>query len=400
MTFSNDKTPSIRRYFLSQPHQPLFVMGIVHSIVGMLLFMLAYKGVLALTIDATLFHAYWMIFIVFTHFFHGFLLTTFPRFCMAQAVPQRHYVRMFALYQSGALLFLVGAIFFPPIAVVGVLAIFAGHLMTVSHLRAIYLVGGAPDKKDAFWLLVAHALGLFSHLVFVVGLTYAIFGYPLLWFSFGAQLATWGYLIFLAFVVAQRMIPFFSHVMIQKPDRFIAIVFALLVLKALANTLALGWIEIALTLAAAIYLGYEIFRWRLPIFSSPAILWVLHLALFWLPIALLLDAITQTLALVEGTDFIFAGLHLALLGFLTTVLIGFGTRVTLGHSGQVPHADRFSTALFWLTQLVVLTRFAYSITIGFGLNLAWLFDLSATLWIVLFCAWGIKFGPTLIFGKR
>ncbi|MCX6073897.1 MAG: NnrS family protein [Campylobacterales bacterium] len=36
---------------------------------------------------------------------------------------------------------------------------------------------------------------------------------------------------------------------------------------------------------------------------------------------------------------LFLGTHLLVLGFLTTILIGFGTRVTLGHSGQPPHAN-------------------------------------------------------------
>ncbi|MCF6200969.1 MAG: NnrS family protein, partial [Hydrogenimonas sp.] len=78
-------------YFLSQPHQPFFLMGIVWAVVTILLFMLGYKGTVPFKIDTTLFHAYAMIFIVISHFFHGFLLTTFPRFCMSAPIPQKIY---------------------------------------------------------------------------------------------------------------------------------------------------------------------------------------------------------------------------------------------------------------------------------------------------------------------
>jgi hypothetical protein len=57
-------------------------------------------------------------------------------------------------------------------------------------------------------------------------------------------------------------------------------------------------------------------------------------------------------------------------------------------------------ALFWFTEAVVLARFSYSLAMGLGLDLQWLFDLSAAMWIVLFCAWGARFGPILFRGKK
>ncbi|WP_457597703.1 NnrS family protein [Hydrogenimonas sp.] len=396
--------PSLRRgwdHFLSQPHQPFFLMGIVWSAVSMLLFMLAYKGVLPFfQLDATLFHAYAMLFVVFSHFFHGFLLTTFPRFCMTQPVPPKVYLAIFGLYETGAFLFFAGALFFAPLAVLGVLSTFAGHLLAVKNFKVIYQVGSAPEKSDAFWLLVAHGAGLAGHLIFVVGLTYAIFGYGLGWLGLGSGVGAYLYLLFLTFVVAQRMIPFFSHVMVQKTRRFIAVAMGLFGLKALAFAFGWGYLEAAATLGLGGYLLREFLSWRLPVFSSPAILWVLHLGLFWLPAGLLLDALTTLAAMWLQTSFLFAGLHLLAIGFVTTILIGFGTRVTLGHSGQVPHADSFSVALFWATQALVIVRFCYSLAMGLGLNAGWLFDLSAAMWMALFTAWGWRFGPTLFFGRR
>ncbi len=402
MTFQTPSNEPRRfDYFLSQPHQPFFLMGIVWSVVSMLLFMLAHKGVIPFfRLDVTAFHAYTMLFVVFSHFFHGFLLTTFPRFCMTQPVPPKIYLTIFWLYEAGAFLFLAGALFFAPLAALGVLVTFAGHLAAVKNFKVIYDVGGSPDKKDAFWLLVAHASGLAAHLIFIVGLTYAAFGVDFAWMPYATGVGVYLYLFFLTFVVAQRMVPFFSHVMVTKPERFIAIAFALFGAKAFAFAFGLLYLDIAVTLVLALYLLREFLSWRLPVFSSPAILWVLHLGLFWLPAGLLIDAVTKLGEAWLQTSFLFAGLHLLAIGFVTTILIGFGTRVTLGHSGQVPHADRLSVALFWFTEAVVLARFVYSMGMGFGLDLGWMFDLSATLWMALFGIWGWRFGPTLMFGKR
>ena len=82
--------------------------------------------------------------------------------------------------------------------------------------------------------------------------------------------------------------------------------------------------------------------------------------------------------------------------FLTTLLIGFGTRVTLGHSGQPPHADRYATNIFWFIQAVVVFRGAYA----FYTSELWLFDLSATAWILLYLFWTSRFASVLIRGKK
>ena len=135
-------------------------------------------------------------------------------------------------------------------------------------------------------------------------------------------------------------------------------------------------------------------------FHSPAIVWILHLALFWLPAALLIGGILQIIETLYTLNFLFAGVHLLVLGFLTTVLIGFGTRVTLGHSGQPPHADKLTILLFWWTQIIVLSRFALSVYTALGASHGWLFDAAASAWIVLFLVWGLRYGKTLIYGKK
>ena len=127
------------------------------------------------------------------------------------------------------------------------------------------------------------------------------------------------------------MIPFFSHSFAQKNENFVKIIFTLFLAKALLSSLEILYAEILIDLILGVYMLIEFKRWELKPFESPAILWVLHLALFWLPTAFLLSAISLTAEIFLDTSFYFLNIHLLAIGFLTTVLIGFGTRVTLGH---------------------------------------------------------------------
>lgn len=88
-------------------------------------------------------------------------------------------------------------------------------------------------------------------------------------------------------------------------------------------------------------------------------------------------------------------LYLIFVAFVMTVLIGFGTRVTLGHSGNMMVTDRHTKMLFYMTQIVLYMRILYSLT-----GTPFLFDISATLWILLFGGWALKYMPALLFGKK
>jgi len=55
-------TDTKKNYFLSQPHQPFFLLGIINAIFMMLIFALSYKGILSLTIDVKTFHVFSLVF--------------------------------------------------------------------------------------------------------------------------------------------------------------------------------------------------------------------------------------------------------------------------------------------------------------------------------------------------
>ena len=397
--FSTIPSPKRQNYFLSQPHQPFFVFGLLWAIVSMVLFTLSHKGIITLALAENEFHLYSLAFIVFAQFFHGFLFTTFPRFCTSMTIPKEVYSRIVWLYQISAALFFIGSLLSEWIIFFAMLTLLFAHAMAIFTLYWIYKIGQSPLKQDPYWILVAHSIAIATHLFWVIA-----YGINLVWnfqgwFELIVPVIVNFFLVFLTLAVAQRMIPFFSHSQEPKTKYFVETVLGALIIKTLFVIFTFTVGEVVVSVLLALYLLREFLRWKLHPFHSPAIVWILHLALFWLPIAFFIGAITQMAEMIYKTDFLFAEIHLLVLGFLTTVLIGFGTRVTLGHSGQPPHADRISIALFWWTQVLVLGRFALSMDTAFGASHPWLFDAVVYGWILLFIFWGGRYGKTLVFGK-
>jgi len=389
-----------QNYFLSQPHQPFFLLGIVNAIIMMLIFALNYKGIFSLQTDMANFHVYSLVFIVFTNVFTGFLFTTFPRFTQAKVISKTYYTNVFYYSFFGAILFLIGAFISHIMLLGGMVVLFFAQIFIVLKLQEIYLNGTSPDKKDAFWILTAQYFGLLGHILFIELELNHYIGLNINLLNVAVNISFYMYLIFLAFSVAQRMVPFFSHSFAPKNENFVKIVFVLFIAKSIFSSLNFTIAEIITDLLLGVYIFLEIRRWELHPFNSPAILWVLHLALFWLPAAFLLSALSLVTELLVGTSMYFLNIHLLAIGFLTTILIGFGTRVTLGHSGQAPHADKLASNIFWFIQVVVLLRALFSLNVAFDWNLNFLFDISFTTWLLLFLVWAGRYGKVLVFGSK
>jgi uncharacterized protein involved in response to NO len=378
-----------RGYFLSQPHQPFFALAIVDAVLMMLLFLLAHKGVLLLSMDPFTFHAYALIFTVFTPFFLGFLLTTFPRFSQVPAIDKTLYTRIFFLLLGAVLLFLIGAFSSIMISAFAGLIILVAQLYTAMIFYKIYQISPQKDKHDQFWILTSWAEGIIANLLFIATF-FTLIPTNTLSHSIGIYL----YLIMMALSVGQRMVPFFSHVMIERNSKLLKTMFALFALYILSNFFAIK-IGFLFLLVAGTLMMKEVLRWNLPFKQADAVLWILHLAIFWLPTALIIGGLSEVAGLIFEKDFLSLSIHLVVLGFLTTIMIGFGTRVTLGHSGNQMHIDKVTKILFYLTQILVYFRALYSFS---GSNL--LFDITATLWVVLFIVWGVKYLPVLVKGKK
>lgn len=397
MTFAQEEEKR-ENYFLSQPHQPFFVLAVFNAIIMMLIFALSYKGIFILHSESLNFHVYSLIFMVFTNVFTGFLFTTYPRFCNSEVISKNYYKNIFYANAIGSIIFITGSFVEYTVMIAGMLTLFISQVFIVLKLQYIYKNAKAKSLEDPFWILTAQYFGVIGHFLFLVSL------FILDIQDIAIKLSFYLYLIFLTFSVAQRMVPFFAHSFEPKDPRFVATVFVLFILKtALGIFDSYSYIKIAeitLDVLLGLYLFGEFLRWKLPLFKSQSILWVLFLGLFWLPTAFFFSALSSIVELSLDINLYFLSVHMIAIGFLTTILIGFGTRVTLGHSGQSPAADGIATSIFWFIQAVVILRALYSVNLAFEWGLDFLFDISFTAWLVLFIVWGARYAKVLIFGSK
>ena len=391
MQFSED---SQHNFFFSQPHQPFFVLAFVNAIVIMIIFFLSYNGIINLPVSATGFHIYGLTYLMFTPAFLAFLFTTFPRFTSTPALEKTRYIRIFSFFYLGSIIFLLGSLVSPVFSGIGMLILFIGHFMGVWILRKIYKTTTMEDKQDIFWILSSMLFGLLAHFIFIIA---AFFYKPLMGLS--TEISVYLYLFLLTFSVAQRMVPFFSHSMVEKNTKLLPIVFSLLVFHILLEgTLSNSSFIVDLILAYII--GKELHRWKLQFPNPNPLLWILHIALYWVPVGFFLGAVANLITLLSGISFLALDTHVIILGFVLTILIGFGTRVTLGHSGNTMQADKGTILLFYWTQVVVILRVLVSFAAAMGFDMMFLFNLSVIAWIVMFVYWAIKFFAVLIKGKK
>jgi uncharacterized protein involved in response to NO len=391
MKFSDN---SENNYFFSQPHQPFFVLAFVNAVLIMLIFMLSYKGVMNLSVPASNFHAYGFTYLLFTPAFFAFLFTTFPRFTSTPVIEKKSYMSVFSLYYLGSAIFVLGSIVSPVLSALGMILVFIGHVMGMLILKNIYTSSTMEDKHDAYWILLAMKFGVLADFMYIAGqLLYSTL------INISVEISIYLYLFLLTFSVAQRMVPFFSHSMVGKNDNLLKVIFSLLLVHVALESIYTNSSFIVDILIGA-FLARELLRWKLQFPNPNPLLWILHTALYWVPVAFILSGLTNLISLFSDISFLALDVHLLALGFVFTILIGFGTRVTIGHSGNTMQADKWTVRLFYWTQVVVGLRILVSLAAALGWNFMILFDITATAWIIMFIAWAVRFFAVLINGKK
>ncbi|WP_200762859.1 NnrS family protein [Nitrosophilus alvini] len=399
-----EKKPGFWDIFTSQPHRMFFSSGVIFAMVFMTFFALQFKGVIGVTYEPKLFHFYSFAFIIFSQFFIGFLFTTFPRFLGVPELPRTANIRVFILYQAGALLFVVSQFISVYLTLLSVVLTFAAQFIAFAIMYQIYRFSPVPQKDEPGWMLKAFGLGLVAHLLFIAYLLIYLFlpevGWTVFIYEAAKNIAVYLYLFFMAFAVGQRMIPFFTTAaqfgyQPNKTPGMLKTVFYLLIAKTLFATAGLHLVEALADAALAGFIGRELVKWKLPVFKVSAMLWVMYLSLFWIPLGFGLSAVENVLWWSLGTAYDpleRLSLHILMVGFLTTILIGFGSRVTLGHSGRPPVADRYTVFVFLFVQFVVFFRAASSV-LFFLLPQAYYHAIlfTAGLWVLMFVLWSRKY---------
>ncbi|MBD3807086.1 MAG: NnrS family protein [Epsilonproteobacteria bacterium] len=369
MRFTNEKTKnSFWQILFAHPHRLFFGSSLIWGIVLMGLSLCSFVGY---PIDFSIIHGYGMLYGVFVNAFLGFLSTVIPRYTQSIEIPKKLFHSFWLLYQIGLILWFSGFIFIGQLF--SAIALMTAGFVYYQTVR----IGRYPKEADSLWLV---------GLVFISGVLVAanlFLPFSLSW------TAIWVTILPITFTVAQRMIPFFFAGYFGSFYHKSEWVVPFFVLGSWG--IALGGESSPLTsmISFILFLGISYFLWLLDIYrKAPGILRILMLGFLWLPIGLFTIGVESFFELPSFK----MGLHILLLGFVFTLLIGFGTRVLLGHSGQQIHADRITIIVFGITQILVIVRLIASLLYIWNQPLfVGFIDLGFVVFIIMMVMWGIRY---------
>lgn len=379
--------------FAAAPHRLLFFGGASAVILSMLwwtLWLIAARwGWPELRVPpapAGWVHAITMQYQVLALFIFGFLLTVMPRWTDTPAFPRAHYLPVAGLIFTGHLATLAGLIGPASLYYAGIAATLLGWLVgVVLLLHTLWLDAGRTYHAASCW--IALALGGIGLVLFA---TYLIGGDARLAFA-SIKWGTFGFLLPMYVTVGHRMIPFFSQCVLAdyrvvRPG-WALVAFWLLAIAHLCGELAhaYAWlwpVDLALAaLTAGLAWSWQPWRAR-----GIRLLFALHLAFAWLPIAFLLYAAQSAWFAATG-DFILgrAPVHALAVGYFGSMLVAMVTRVTQGHSGRPLEMGPVAWFCFVAMQGVALLRIAAELTRDAPAwqavaGLAWLFAFAP--WVV------------------
>ena len=389
--------------FSSQPHQPFFTSGILFFSLFMILFILSYSNILILDSSVLTYHAYSMIFVVFLQFFLGFLFVVFPKFLGQVEISKTLYMKHFFSYFFCSIFILLSLIFYSKIGFIFQILLLITQIFSFKLLLDIHLKSQIQIKNDTKWVLIGFFAGLVSHFLFIISNIDFKYSYFISKLAINSGFYLFLFMIFLT--ISQRMIPFFTRAKVPnhiayKSLKFLKVVFLLLILKVIILCFDDVRLNLISDIPLLLIISKEFIKWKLPLFKVEAILWVLYLGLVWIVFGFFIS-IAESLIAFYISNFYFEKIviHTFALGYFLTLLVGFGTRVVLGHSGNMIVANKFTVFIFISLQFVVLLRLFSSISSNFGFDYLFFINITAILLLIVLLLWSSKYVIILIKGK-
>ncbi|HYR05624.1 MAG TPA: NnrS family protein, partial [Gallionella sp.] len=346
-------------------------------------------------VPPTAIHGYLMIYGLFPFFIFGFLMTTYPRWMNGKEISAGRYVPAFVLLMLGSAGFYAGLLAGRNVLFGAALVTLIGWGVALYALLRVLLDTQHQDKRHPQIIFIALSMGwccLAAYLVWLGSDNAA-------WLHFAIQGGLWLFLLPVFASVAHRMIPFFtstvlSNQLVARPYWAWWTILAASVVHSLlrlADAATWLWVSDAPLAAAAFYLTYV---WGLRRSLRIPILGVLHIGFAWLGMAMLLFTVQSfVLFLSHGEIFIWglAPLHALTIGCFATLLIGMGTRVTLGHSGLPVQVDTPVKLMFAGIQLAALLRVLADMLPLQATH--WLYLAAAATWLACFLPWVLRHLP-------
>jgi uncharacterized protein involved in response to NO len=320
-------------------------------------------------------------------FLFGFLLTVFPRWLNQPALTRYHYVPVFAGVFGGYLIAHAGLFAGMPVFATGLALMIAGWIAGLVVLLRVLVAAGRFDQHavSCYAALLCGGMGLILFAVALATQRWALAPAAI-------KLGTFGLLLPIYFTVCHRMVPFFSANLVPG-YRMIRPRWSLLLLWlfALAHLVlelipAPRWLWLVDAPFALYFLAHSI-AWQPWKARVSGLLFVLHLALLWLPFAFALYTV-QSAVLFAGGDAILgrAPVHALTVGFFGSMLVAMVTRVTQGHSGRPLVMGTVPWICFIGVQGVALLR----VVAEASRDPTYWFAVAACAWVVAFLPWVLR----------
>ena len=376
----------------------MFFAGAVQTVLVMLLWLAELLGraglspSLPLVMTSTWVHTFLMVYGLFPFFIFGFLFTVYPRWMGGPVVPVSRYVIAFAFLAAGMILFYAGLFISRTVLAMALILQLAGWAVTLHALFAVFRQASKHGTHERL-LNLALTAGMSGIACFLVGV---LFQTPFA-LVLAREVGLWLFMLPVVFLVAHRMIPFFSQstligYMIVRPawgPPVMLLCVAGHVLLELTGLSAWRFLADAPLAIAALHLSWI---WQFRRSFHARLLAMLHIAFAWLAIAMTLYAVQSLTLLVTGVDYLGrAPLHALGIGFFTGMVVAMASRVTLGHSGRALEANDLTWFVLAGVNITAIARIAAEFVpgiVGGILNAT-----AAATWLVSFLLWIWLYAP-------
>lgn len=366
------------RLLAKAPHRLYFSLGALALIVLFTWWWLGLHSGAALAVPL---HALIMPLGVFPLFILGFTFTAGPRWLSVEA-PAHLFLLHGSTYFSGILiLLLASSLHLVALQLSGFALMLAAWCAVTVRWARLIKQSQVKDKTHAYALLLSMCGGIAALLASFLW----IGGVQGAW-AVARQLAFFTFLLPIFLTVCHRMLPFFSsnvlpNYQMWRPTSLLLAWIAACWLIAFAGIFELHLVEALCASLLSLVFANTSWRWGLfaCLFARPQnrLLAMLHLSFAWLPIVFALQAATAL-----GAPLGSAMIHALALGFMGTMLVGFVSRVSFGHSGRPLQVSQVLWALYLALHAAAVLRVAASIG-----HDALLMQIAASLWLVLLLVW-------------
>lgn len=366
------------RLLAQAPHRLYFFLGALALAV---LFGWWFIGLRSGASSSVPLHALIMPLGVFPLFILGFTFTAGPRWLSVDASSHLFLLHGGTYFAGILILLLASSLHLMPLQLSGFALMLAAWSAVSLRWAKLIRQSQVKDKTHALILLIAMIGGIAS----LVACLFWVAGSHGAW-QIARQLSFFAFLLPIFLSVCHRMLPFFTSNVLPnysmwRPNALLWSWLGACYLIVLSNLLGFAWLE-ALT-ASALSLSFANTAWRWGLFrsvlekDSNRLLAMLHLSFAWLSIVFALQAAGAWGAAVGS-----APVHALALGFMGTMLVGFVSRVSFGHSGRPLKVNTLLWVIYLSLHAAALVRVAASLA-----QSNTLMHFAAAAWLCLLLAW-------------